>query len=115
MSELDLGRRGEERALQWLKSQGYRIVARNWRWRGGEIDLIAREGDCLVFIEVKTRSDEGFGLPEEALTPAKRERLIRAARHYIATHRPELDLRFDVVTIEGQEIRLYRDAFRVEE
>ncbi len=115
MPNLDLGRRGEERALRWLKSQGYRIVARNWRWRGGEVDLIARDGDYLVFIEVKTRTDEGFGRPEEALTPAKRERLIRAARHYVATYRPELELRFDVVAIEGEEIRLYRDAFQVEE
>lgn len=115
MGRHQLGRCGEERALRWLREQGYRIVARNYRWHGGEIDLIARDGNSLAFIEVKTRTDERFGRPEEALTPEKRRRIIRAAQHYIAEHHPELDLRFDVVTIVGDEIRLYKDAFRADE
>lgn len=109
-----LGGLGEEQALQFLKEQGYQIVTRNYRWRGGEIDIIARDGDCLAFIEVKMRADEEFGPAEEALTSKKRERLIRTAQHYIARYRPKVDLRFDVVAIVGDEVRLYKDAFRPE-
>lgn len=108
------GRLGEDRALEFLRAQGYRILARNYRWRGGEIDIIARDGGCLSFIEVKARADERFSPVEEALTPQKRERLIQTAQHYIAKHRPEVDLRFDVVAIVGDEIRLYKDAFGLE-
>lgn len=108
------GRLGEERALEFLKARGYRIIARNYRWRGGEIDIIARDGDCLSFVEVKARADEQFSPAEEALTPRKREHLIRTAQHYITQHRPEVDLRFDVVVIVGDEIRLYKDAFTLE-
>lgn len=114
VTEVRLGERGERRALRFLKEQGYRIVARNYRWRGGEIDIIARDGDALAFIEVKTRSDERFASAEEALTPRKRERLIRTAQYYIAQHHPGIDLRFDVVAIVGDEVRLYKDAFEVE-
>jgi len=114
LSLRELGQRGEEQALRWLREQGYKIVARNYRWRGGEIDLIARDGDYLAFIEVKTRTDEQFSLPEEALTREKQRRIIRTARRYIAEHRPELDLRFDVVAIAGGKIRLYKDAFQAD-
>lgn len=109
------GEEGETRALEFLKTQGYQIVARNYRWQGGEIDIIARDGDSLAFIEVKARSDEEFAPAEEALTPWKRERLIRTAQHYIAHHQPKVPLRFDVVAIVGEEVRLYKDAFRPEE
>ncbi|MFQ6090387.1 MAG: YraN family protein [Candidatus Bipolaricaulia bacterium] len=110
-----LGELGEERALEFLKEQGYRIIARNYRWRGGEIDIIARDGGCLSFIEVKMRTDESFSPIEEALTLGKRKRLIRTARHYIARYRPTIDLRFDVVVIAGSEVRLYKDAFGVDD
>jgi len=114
MAKARLGERGEQRALEFLKEQGYRIVARNYRWRGGEVDIVARDGNTLAFIEVKMRSDERFAPAEEALTPRKRERLIRTAKHYIAQYRPGIDLRFDVVAIVGGEVRLYKDAFEVE-
>ncbi len=109
-----LGEFGEEQALKFLKEQGYQIITRNYRWRGGEIDIVARDGDHLAFIEVKTRTDEWFSPAEEALTPGKRERLIRTARHYLARYRPRVDLRFDVVTIVGGEVQIYKDAFRLE-
>lgn len=109
------GEEGEERALEFLKARGYRIIARNYRWRGGEIDIIARDGESLAFIEVKARADERFAPAEEALTRWKRERLIRTAQHYIARYRPRVPLRFDVVTVVGSEVRLYKDAFRPEE
>lgn len=114
MTEVRLGERGEQRALRFLKEQGYRIVARNYRWRGGEIDIIARDGNYLTFIEVKTRSDERFAPAEEALTPRKRKRLIRTAQYYIAQYHPGVDLRFDMVAIVEDEVRLYKDAFEVE-
>lgn len=110
-----LGKLGEERALKFLKERGYKIVAENYRWRGGEIDIIARDGDCLAFIEVKARASQSFGLPEEAITDYKKRRIIRTARRYIAEHNPEVDLRFDVVAIAGGEARLYKDAFQLEE
>jgi putative endonuclease len=115
VAEARLGEFGEEQALRFLKGQGYQVIARNYRWRGGEIDIIARDGDTLAFIEVKTRADEGFAPVEEALTQRKRERLIRTAEHYIARYCPKLDLRFDVVAVVGDEVRLYKDAFRPEE
>ncbi len=114
MTYRDRGKEGEERALEFLKAQGYRIVARNYRWPGGEIDIIARDGDSLAFIEVKVRADELFAPAEEALTPWKRERLIRTAQHYITRYCPKVPLRFDVVMIVGEEVRLYKDAFRPE-
>lgn len=105
------GRRAEERAAEFLRSLGYQILARNYRWRGGEIDLIAREGNCLVFVEVKARSSRTYGLPEEAITPGKRQRLLRTARRYLQQHPTELLVRFDVVALSGGEARLYRNAF----
>jgi len=115
VADLRPGELGEEQAVEFLKERGYRIVARNYRWRGGEIDIIARDGDYLAFIEVKMRSDEGFAPVEETLTSRKRERLIRTAEHYIARYQPGIDLRFDVVAVVGGELRLYKDAFRLED
>lgn len=105
------GRRAEERAAEFLRSLGYRILARNYRWQGGEIDLIARDGDWLVFVEVKARSSRAYGLPEEAITPQKRHRLLQTARRYLQQHPTELPVRFDVVALSGGEARLYRNAF----
>lgn len=111
---VDLGEMAEKRAVEFLRQQGYQIIAQNYRWRGGEIDIIARDGDCLVFVEVKARSSVNFGLPEEAIPQHKRRKLIVTAQRYIAQHKPELDMRFDVVAISGGEARLYKDAFRLD-
>ena len=108
----DLGELAEGRAVEFLSRKGYQIIARSYRWRGGEIDLIARDGDFLVFVEVKARSNINFGLPEEAITEAKKQKLITTAQRYIMQHKPELDMRFDVVAISGGQARLYKDAFR---
>ncbi len=105
------GRRAEERAAEFLRSQGYQIIARNYRWQGGEVDLIARDGDWLVFVEVKARSSRAYGLPEEAITPRKRERLLRTAQRYLQQNPTALPVRFDVVALSGGEARLYRNAF----
>jgi len=109
------GRAGEETARRYLQERGYRIVARNWSCRFGEIDLIARDGDTLVFVEVKARTRNGFGGPEAAITPAKRERLIAAARVYLGEVGTELPIRFDVVAIRPDRVELYKDAFQVDD
>jgi len=108
------GRQAEERACQYLKGLGYEIVARNWRCRSGEIDIVARDGNVLAFVEVKARSGRGYGGPEGAVGPVKQRRLVAAARRFIQQTGAELPARFDVVTFLGESVRLYKDAFRVD-
>jgi len=107
-----LGPHGEEVAGRYLRERGYRIIARNWRCRFGEIDLIARDGDTLVFVEVKTRTQLGFGGPEGAVTPRKQARLIAAARAYLSSVETELPVRFDVVAVTPGRVALYKNAFQ---
>jgi len=109
------GQYGEERACAYLRRQGYAIIERNWRSRFGEVDIIARDGETLVFVEVKSRTGAGFGGPEAALTPQKRRRIVATARAYLSEVRPELAVRFDLVALRPGRITLYRDAFQVEE
>lgn len=111
---IERGKRGEKQAADFLREHGYYIVEENYRWQGGEIDLIARDGNYLVFVEVKSRSSEAFGTPEEAITPTKRRRIIRTAKKYLQEHPTPLDVRFDVVALSRGEARLYRDAFSLE-
>jgi putative endonuclease len=95
-----LGLRGEELACERLAALGLRIVARNWRCRAGEIDVVAAGPDVLVFCEVKTRRGNGYGSPAEAVTPAKRARLRQLAAAYLAAvDHPPCDVRFDVIAI----------------
>ena len=101
-ADLALGRWGEDLAHRFLRAQGFIIVARNYRLSSGaaEADIIARENDDLVFVEVKTRTSDEFGGPERAVGPAKQEHLERAARQY--ARRADIEwscVRFDVVTI----------------
>jgi putative endonuclease len=111
------GDAAEERACRHLERSGFTIVERNFRTRGGEIDIVARKGDLLVFVEVRSREVPGFGTPEESVTPAKRRRIVAAARRYL-TNVPASswrEARFDVIAIEGVEnaavIRHYPAAF----
>lgn len=94
------GERGEQLAVEYLKKQGYKIIERNFRIRGGEIDIIAIDVDTLVFIEVKTRRSHEFGTPFEAITPWKMRSLIKSAEFYKVKHPqlPEL-MRIDAVGI----------------
>ena len=114
-----LGLVGEEEAERFLVARGYRIRARRYRIRTGEIDLVAEEAGTLVFVEVKARSSIAYGRPAEAIGSRKRARLIRAARHYLARVREfDRSCRFDVVEVvkEGPNryrISLIRDAFQV--
>jgi putative endonuclease len=99
----------------YLRGLGYRIIERNWRSPFGELDIIARDGDSLVIVEVKARTGSTFGGPEGALSAAKRERIVTATRAYLAASDAQLPLRFDLVAVEGDRVTLYRDAFRLEE
>jgi len=95
-----LGSWGEQRAAEFLEKRGYQIVARNVRGEYGEIDLLARHGKVLVFVEVKARSSSQFGHPEEAVTPAKQQHLMDCAEDYLQAH-PEMDgdWRVDVISV----------------
>jgi putative endonuclease len=110
-----LGNEGEDRACAHLRANGYEIIARNWRSRFGEIDIIARDADTLAFIEVKARSRSGFGGPEAALDRHKRARIVAAARAFLAAHPSDLPVRFDLVALASERLRLYKGAFRVDE
>jgi len=95
-----LGVRGERIAAAYLTDIGLRVLDRNWRCREGELDLVARDGDALVFCEVKTRRGTGFGHPVEAVTGAKQKRLRTLAQRWLAAHDEHApDLRFDVVGV----------------
>ena len=96
-----VGRRGEDLACQALERRGYVIMARNWRCRGGEVDIVARDGECWVFVEVKTRRSQALGVPELALTPHKLARLQDLAQQYLGEHGlDQVDWRIDLVAIE---------------
>jgi putative endonuclease len=112
-----LGRRGEDLACRFLEEKGYHIIARNYRTRTGEVDIIARDGAALVFVEVKTRGSKRFGHPFEAVTFRKRQQLTRVALEYISRNAHyDQEARFDVVGIiteGGDKIELIRNAFDI--
>ena len=112
----DLGELGEELAVRELTARGYAILARRYRTRHGEIDLVAQDGRTIVFIEVKVRLSGEFGHAAEAVSPQKQRRLVSMAGDYLARHQlGDRPCRFDVVAIDGDEagpqVTLYRDAF----
>ena len=115
---LSLGRSGEDAAVDYLERNRCRILARGFRALHGEIDIIARDRDTIVFIEVKTRAGAGFGSPEEAVTAAKQRRIRRIAEAFLSKFRigPDTPCRFDVISLgPGNggdiEIRHIKDAF----
>ncbi|HBO70681.1 MAG TPA: YraN family protein [Deltaproteobacteria bacterium] len=111
------GREAEEAVCGYLRDRGMEIVARNFRGRGGEVDIVAREGDTLAFVEVRYRGREDFGRPEESIDRGKRLRVVSAARGYLGTVSPAdwREARFDVAAVEegpaGPVIRYYPNAF----
>ena len=104
---------GEDAAERLLTRHGLEIITRNYRTRQGEIDLIAREGATLVFVEVRSRASGRFGGAIESITAAKRRRIVAAARHFLSKLTREPPCRFDVVTLEAGEPAWLRGAFDV--
>lgn len=110
-----LGDKGEMLASRYLLDKGFAMLHYNWRCGHKEIDLIARDRDTLVFVEVKSRRNESYGNASDAVTPQKIERLISAAEVYIARHKIDTPYRFDIVTVVGTcdpyRIEHIKDAF----
>lgn len=116
MERLSLGRWGEEEAARFLLRLGMKILERNLRTPVGEIDLIARHGKILVFVEVKTRRSDAFGAPQEAVGPTKQRQIIRTAQWYMGDGRGKgLQPRFDVIAVrpgpQGATIEHFQNAF----
>lgn len=113
-----LGNNGEMLASRYLMNEGFAILHYNWRVGHKEIDLIARERDTLVFVEVKSRRNEHYGNAYDAVTPQKARLLISAAEAYVQRFEIDLEVRFDIVTVIGScepyKIEHIRDAFRPE-
>ena len=110
------GRKGEEEACAFLADRGLQVLEKNYMIRGGEIDIIARDGGSVVFVEVKRRSSLRKGTPAESVTPAKQRKIVLAAMHYLKKKRlHDTRIRFDVVEIvkmDGKtDIRLIQNAF----
>jgi len=107
------GTEAEAAACRFLEGEGFTITERNWRGKGGEADIVARKGDLLAFVEVRSRENALFGRPEESVDLAKRRRIVRAARHYLSTIPAASwrEARFDVIALEGDTLRHYPGAF----
>lgn len=120
MDRNELGRRGEDAAVAYLERIGMTVEARNWRAPNGEIDVVARDGEVLVLVEVKTRRSERAGSAEDAVSIPKQRRIARLAEAYISsTGRGEPVVRFDVVALrvvseDRALLRHYRGAFEVQ-
>lgn len=113
-STIEVGATSEDRAVAHLVRQGYRIVERNYRCKLGELDIVARDGGVLVFVEVRSRRSAEYGSALEAVGWHKRRKVSRVAMAYLAHRKPRFDeARFDVVAITGTELVLIQDAWRL--
>lgn len=111
----ETGIKGEELAEKFLKKEGYKILERNWHFGKNEIDIIAKDGEFLVIVEVKTRRTADFGEPEEFVTRVKQRSLIKAANGYIMIKDLDLETRFDIVSVlyngPAYVVKQIKDAF----
>lgn len=117
MNKRKLGEEKEHFVCEYLKTKGYRIVERNFRCRFGEVDIVARQAKYLVFVEVKYRSGDGSGMPQEAVDNRKQRTISKVALFYLSRYGYGIDtpVRFDVVAVSGEAsdptVTLYRNAF----
>ena len=113
MDRVNVGRAFEEKASAFLEEQGVRILERNFRCRQGEIDLVGIHEGCLVFVEVKYRRNERSGMPEEAVGAGKQMKICRVSDYFRIRNKnyQDMQVRYDVVAIGGEEIRWYKNAF----
>ena len=95
----ELGKRGENLAVEYLLKNGYKIVKRNWRFQKAEVDIIAKKENVLAVIEVKTRSNDYFGNPQDFVSPKKIKLLVRAIDEYVIKHDLDVEVRFDIIAI----------------
>lgn len=111
----DLGKFGEEQAVQFLIKNGYTILEQNWRYQKAEVDIIAQQNNTLAVIEVKTRSSLYFGNPESFVNPKKIQLLVKAINNYVVYKNLDLEVRFDIISIyknnTNYEINHIKDAF----
>ena len=111
----ELGKFGEEQAVEYLQQNGYEILETNWTFQKAEIDIITQKENILAIIEVKTRSSIEFGLPQDFVKPKKIQLLVKAVNEYVIANDLEVEVRFDIVAIykEGNEFKLehIEDAF----
>ncbi len=114
MNTTYLGKQGEDLACRYLKRNGYKILERNFRFNKNEIDIVAQDGNYLVFVEVKSRSSVAFGLPREAVTKQKQQFIVECATYYLTKNKlMGKPVRFDVVEICGKDVNLLKDAYRM--
>jgi putative endonuclease len=117
----ETGKGGERLAVRALKRAGYRVLATNWRARGGELDIVAEQGGTIVFVEVKTRSSDSFAPPELAVNSSKRRKIARAAWRFLERNAAtDRDCRFDIVSIVNEpqgrrpKVEIIPNAFQVD-
>ncbi|MCK5013529.1 MAG: YraN family protein [Candidatus Omnitrophica bacterium] len=117
IQKIQLGQIGEDAAIAFLERQGYHVLERNFRNKLGEIDIVAKDGDTICFIEVKTRKTDAFGSPFESVTKAKQRKIIFVALSYLKSQgREEANVRFDVVSVilgdeEDPQVEIIKNAF----
>ncbi|CAN5271847.1 YraN family protein [soil metagenome] len=111
----DLGKKGEDLAIEFLLKKGYKIVARNFTFQKSEVDIIARKNNVLAIIEVKTRSTSDFGNPQEFLKGRQIQRLVKAVDYFVTEHNMDVEVRFDIIAIiknkSGSRLEHLEDAF----
>jgi putative endonuclease len=113
-SKITTGRKGEDVAADFLQNMGYELVARNYRHKHAEIDLIVKKENLLVFVEVKTRASAAFGEPESFVNDKKTAKIIEGAEHYIFENNWQGNIRFDIVSVKlgsKPEVMHFEDAF----
>ncbi|MCM8804856.1 MAG: YraN family protein [Candidatus Omnitrophica bacterium] len=108
MKNIEFGKIGEEKAIKFLKNNGYEIIERNYKTKIGEIDIIARKKREIIFIEVKTRSSDNFGMPEEAVNEKKLKKIEKVGNIYLKRKKLDLPYRFEVLSIikEGKDLKI---------
>lgn len=111
MNSGEKGRQAEESAARFLKSHGYLILERNFRWKGGEIDIIAQKNDLIIFVEVRARSSIDFGTAAETVGNTKREKIRKSAILYIQKKNLDCPLRFDIIAFDGNSMEHIENAF----
>ena len=111
----ELGKKGEQMAVDYLKAKGYEILNRNYRFDKAEVDIIARQNETLAIIEVKTRTNTDFGNPQDFVKPKQIQRLVKAVDEYVTVNNLDVEVRFDIIAIvkngKNYDIEHLEDAF----